>query len=104
MSIRNHQSFYLHAAKLNPINVGNDLLLKLPSSPDEAPWWLITPSPMEFENISFSRPLRGESDLFSAKPVKYLACADCDLGPLGWCYEGSPEFWLAASRVAYRED
>jgi len=83
---------------LDPLNAQHASLPPIPLS-TEAPWWLITPSPMEFENISFSRPTEGGN---TGKPIKFLACADCELGPLGWCYAGSPEFWLAATRIAYR--
>lgn len=34
--------------------------------------------------------------------LKLLICADCDLGPLGWCEEGGKKFYLACSRVSYR--
>jgi len=33
--------------------------------------------------------------------LKLLACAECDLGPLGWSEEGGSEYWLACSRVRY---
>lgn len=33
------------------------------------------PSPLTFENIGFSRDVGTN---------KYLSCADCDCGPLGW--------------------
>lgn len=34
--------------------------------------------------------------------LKLLACAECDLGPLGWTtVGGGTEFWLACTRVAY---
>jgi hypothetical protein len=29
----------------------------LPTTPATTQWWLITPSPMAFENIGFSRPV-----------------------------------------------
>jgi hypothetical protein len=58
---------------------------------------------MEFENIAFSRPVANTDLKSNEKPIKFLACADCDIGPLGWCYDGFPEFWLAAPRVAYRQ-
>ena len=38
----------------------------------------------------------------TGKKLKLLACAECDLGPLGWSEEGGTEFWLACSRVGYR--
>jgi len=33
-------------------------LIALPTPPQTAQWWLITPSPMEFENIGFTRPVK----------------------------------------------
>ena len=35
------------------------------------------------------------------KQLKLLACAECDLGPLGWSEESGSEFWLACARVGY---
>ncbi|KAJ7472268.1 acyl-CoA N-acyltransferase [Mycena galericulata] len=75
----------------------HSLLPALPPSPTMIQCWLITPSPMEFENIGFSHAV----ELLGDK-MKLLACAECDLGPLGWCKEGGNEFWLACSRVGYR--
>jgi hypothetical protein len=37
------------------------------------------------------------------KKLRLLACAECDLGPLGWNEEGGTEFWLACARVGYRQ-
>ncbi|KAG1733881.1 Mss4-like protein [Suillus paluster] len=71
----------------------------LPTPPATVQWWLVTPSMMEFENIGFTRPVRQD---VAAKSLKLLICAECDLGPLGWCEEGGSEFWLACSRVGYR--
>ncbi|KAJ6600811.1 Mss4-like protein [Mycena sp. CBHHK59/15] len=73
------------------------LLPALPLPPTLAQWWLITPSPMEFENIGFSHAVESVGG-----KMKLLACAECDLGPLGWCKEGGIEFWLACSRVGYK--
>lgn len=33
--------------------------------------------------------------------MKLLLCAECDLGPVGWCEEGGSEFYLACNRVGY---
>jgi hypothetical protein len=41
-------------------------------------------------------------DAETGKKLKLLACAECDLGPLGWSEEGGTEFWLTCSRVGYR--
>ncbi|KAG2148214.1 Mss4-like protein [Suillus bovinus] len=71
----------------------------LPTTPGTAQWWLVSPNMMEFENIGFTRPVQQDA---AAKKLKFLICAECDLGPLGWCEEGGSEFWLACSRVGYR--
>ncbi|RPD65432.1 acyl-CoA N-acyltransferase [Lentinus tigrinus ALCF2SS1-7] len=75
-----------------------DCLGVLPAPPNTAQWWLITPNAMVFENIGFSRPVQTTG----GNRLKLLACAECDLGPLGWCEEGGSEFWLACNRVGYR--
>ncbi|KAJ7182668.1 acyl-CoA N-acyltransferase [Mycena crocata] len=75
----------------------NPLLPILPPPPAVIQWWLITPSPMEFKNIGFSHAIFSLGD-----KIQLLACAECDLGPLGWCKEGGAEFWLACSRVGYQ--
>lgn len=53
-------------------------------------YWSI-PSPLAFENIGFSRntaPLPSTNTASSVSipsgTIKYLICADCDQGPLGW--------------------
>ena len=78
----------------------------LGSPSDQAAYWHITGSPMSFDNIGFSRP--SDKALGSGAPgsdegrkVKWLICADCDLGPIGWSYEGGTEAWLAVERVRY---
>ncbi|CAE6487995.1 unnamed protein product [Rhizoctonia solani] len=69
--------------------------VSLPDGPTG--WWLVKPSPMQFENIGFSRAVGGDDG------IKYLSCAECNLGPLGWCVERGPtEFWVNAGRVGYR--
>ncbi|KZT54271.1 acyl-CoA N-acyltransferase [Calocera cornea HHB12733] len=66
-------------------------------------WWLVTPSPMAFENVAFSRavpPAAGDS---GGRARKYLGCAECELGPVGWCWEGATtEYWVSVDRVGYR--
>ncbi len=53
---------------------------------------------MAFENISFTKPVASTKE--NAAPRKLLACAECDLGPLGWA-EGT-DYWLLTNRVAYK--
>jgi hypothetical protein len=56
-------------------------------------WWRVRGSAMVFENAGFSRAAGGR---------KYVVCAECELGPLGWTAEGgAQEFWVAADRVGY---
>lgn len=73
----------------------------LPAPPATAQWWLVGPTVMEFENIGFTKPVQQDA---VAPKLKFLICAECELGPLGWCEEGPrvEEFWLACSRVGYR--
>ncbi|EKM53307.1 uncharacterized protein PHACADRAFT_211005 [Phanerochaete carnosa HHB-10118-sp] len=75
------------------------ILEPLPLPPATLKWWRVTPNAMAFENIGFSKTVLREAD---GKRLKLLSCAECDLGPLGWCEEGGSEFWLASIRVGYR--
>ncbi|GBE84288.1 acyl-CoA N-acyltransferase [Sparassis latifolia] len=84
-----------------PENPPHSALPPLAAPPNLMHWWRVTPNAMAFENIGFSRAVK--SDTSTNKRLKLLLCAECDLGPLGWCEEGSSEFWLACNRVGYRE-
>lgn len=52
---------------------------------------------MTFENISFSKDA-----IVDGRKLKYLACADCDVGPIGWHDTSSGEYLLDVRRVRYR--
>ncbi|GAA5969239.1 hypothetical protein JCM21900_005014 [Sporobolomyces salmonicolor] len=56
------------------------------ASPSQGYWSV--PSPLSFENIGFSRntslPSTSAPSSPSSATIKYLTCADCDHGPLGW--------------------
>jgi hypothetical protein len=75
-----------------------------PSPPDFPPsdapstaspaWRVVPPSAMTFENISVSKAVPGTPGR------KYLGCADCDCGPLGWL--GPDEVVLDARRLRYK--
>ncbi|KAF6757181.1 acyl-CoA N-acyltransferase [Ephemerocybe angulata] len=88
------------SVSMEPEDLKHALLPTLPPPPETAQWWLVHGSPMTFENIGFSRP---SGMLSTGKRLKLLICAECDLGPLGWCEEGGSEYWLATSRVGYRK-
>ena len=47
-----------------------------------------------FENVGFSNSVKG---------IKYLTCADCEQGPIGWCLETDKEtLYVAHDRVNYK--
>ncbi|WVW81279.1 hypothetical protein I302_103270 [Kwoniella bestiolae CBS 10118] len=85
-----------------------------PSSPSPQYYWLIPTGPFAFENIGFSRPDKSNLNplpAFTPKDipgeiagkVKYLICAECDLGPLGWSFDGGKAGWLDVRRLRYGE-
>ncbi|WVQ64313.1 uncharacterized protein L199_002475 [Kwoniella botswanensis] len=101
------------------VNEGN-VLPHDPSSPfpppssSHASYWYIPTGPFSFENVGFSRPDQTNfNPLPSHTPkdiqgeitgkVKYLICAECDLGPLGWSFDGGKAAWLDVRRVRYGE-
>ena len=54
----------------------------------------------DFENVGFCNTVEG---------IKYLICADCEIGPLGYhdtksVAEGNPLFHIAVSRVRTPDD
>jgi hypothetical protein len=86
---------------------------------------------MVFENIGFSQdvlraepldsnenigppadPLDDDSNMtryeppigYNEKITKFFACAECDLGPLGWCEDGlnGKIYWIVCNRVRYK--
>ncbi|KAI0071309.1 acyl-CoA N-acyltransferase [Panus rudis PR-1116 ss-1] len=87
---------------LEPEGKENPLLPPLPPPTSSSQWWKVTPSAMAFENIGFSKNVRAQLPE-SGKNLKLLLCAECDLGPLGYCEEGGSEFWLPVNRVIYRQ-
>lgn len=77
-------------------------------------FWHVS-DPFAFDNVGYSRPdtnsnitlpvgLPGiDVDKEGDKKVKWLICAECDLGPIGWSYEGGKEAWVAVERVRYAD-
>lgn len=49
----------------------------------------------DFDNIGFTKPVTSEST------VKYLICADCEVGPLGWHCISSKKNYVALARVKH---
>ena len=68
---------------------------------------------MAFENVGFSRPLAaddkgggtGVQDQQINLPagLRYLCCADCEMGPIGFNITGQELFYVAADRVRYKK-
>lgn len=50
---------------------------------------------MDFENIGFSK---------TVGTIKYLSCADCDLGPIGYhdTIQAPKEYVISIQRARYR--
>lgn len=61
---------WTHFAQMEPIGAGHPDLPALPPPSERTHWWLVTPSPMSFENIGFSKPTN--SGLFTLSPVTQL--------------------------------
>ena len=56
-------------------------------------FWLVADM-FHFENVGFSKTVDGRT--------KYLICADCERGPIGWHdLDNRTEFLVAAERVQY---
>lgn len=56
-------------------------------------YWVINDM-YQFENIGYSNTVNGK---------KYLTCADCEIGPLGWFDQETKVSYLAVSRVKYSD-
>ncbi len=56
-------------------------------------FWLVEDM-FHFENVGFSKTVD--------ESVKYLICADCEIGPIGWhSLDNRSEYFVAAERVKY---
>ncbi|NXC37720.1 MSS4 factor, partial [Penelope pileata] len=54
--------------------------------------WLVRDM-FSFENVGFTRDVGN---------VKFLVCADCEAGPIGWhCLDDKDSFYVALQRVAH---
>uniref|UniRef100_A0A8C2T7R7 Guanine nucleotide exchange factor MSS4 n=1 Tax=Coturnix japonica TaxID=93934 RepID=A0A8C2T7R7_COTJA len=54
--------------------------------------WLVRDM-FSFENVGFTRDVGN---------IKFLVCADCEAGPIGWhCLDDKDSFYVALERVAH---
>lgn len=52
--------------------------------------WLVTDI-FDFENVGITKDVGR---------IKYLICADCEIGPIGWhCLDDNTKFYVALERV-----
>ena len=78
----------------NPTAKGDQSASEEPEGETLSKHWLVKDI-MDFENIGFTY-VRGT--------IRYLACADCEVGPVGWHdITNKKEYYLAASRVQYSD-
>lgn len=55
--------------------------------------WLVEDM-FHFENVGFTKTVNGGE--------KYLICADCEIGPIGWTdVRNNKEYYISAERVCY---
>ncbi|XP_054164695.1 guanine nucleotide exchange factor MSS4 homolog [Oppia nitens] len=54
-------------------------------------FWLVSDM-FQFENMAFSK---------NVKDVKYLACAECDIGPIGWHNLSDQKCYIANNRIKH---
>lgn len=54
-------------------------------------YWMVSDM-FSFENVGFSNTVSG---------MKYLICADCEIGPIGWHDIDRKLCYIALSRISY---
>lgn len=91
----------LGAGRLVDQEIANQEVLGSQSQSPSAnvPCWIVEPNPMAFENIGFSKSVPQSTE---GPKMKFLLCADCDHGSLGWTFEGETRYWVICSRVGYK--
>lgn len=70
-----------------------------PAKKEDIYYWHVEGSPFAFDNIGFTRSATAVKE--NGPKIKWLICAECDLGPLGYSYEGGKEAWVGVGRVKY---
>lgn len=100
-------SYVPASSVFNDRQIPSDPKSPFPPSSDSTAFWYVDGSPMAFENIGLSRasktilPAHTPGLADAAGDIKFLICAECDMGPIGWSFEGGTKAWLAAERVRY---
>lgn len=63
------------------------------TTPDDTPteYWCVD-NMYAFENVGFSKTVDG---------VKYLICADCEIGPIGWHDLDTKLSYISLSKITY---
>lgn len=64
-------------------------------------YWSVTHM-LDFENIGFTKPTAYKKDGEIMTNIRYLTCAGCDIGPIGYEAFGGVKFYIAADRVRYK--
>lgn len=57
-------------------------------------FWIV-PNMFQFENIGFSRDVGN---------IKYLVCADCEIGPIGYHIKDTKYNYISLDRVKHTAD
>ncbi|KAK0426912.1 hypothetical protein QR680_009965 [Steinernema hermaphroditum] len=57
-------------------------------------WWIVVDQ-FHFDNVGFTRAAEPDGR-------RYLTCADCEIGPIGWVDEATKHNFVAVNRVGYK--
>lgn len=56
-------------------------------------YWLVDDM-FKFEQIGYTKEINGVANIKSSDTLRYLVCAECNLGPLGWFDSKTNESYL----------
>lgn len=109
VSGENRNAYQIRCPECGSLIVSPSIALYVPSKPYPLPlcrqkkdgiavekeridsWWCIEKM-LDFDNIGFTHACEG---------VKYLVCADCEMGPVGYLSLESQAHYIAVSRVIH---
>jgi hypothetical protein len=52
----------------------------------------------DFDNVGFTKPVMVDNDV---DDIKYLICADCEVGPIGWHCISTKKNYVALARIKH---